>query len=136
MENSAILTVNLLVDSLSGGDKGSTDSLGFFFGPGLPLGFTGSSTPVPSSRFDPVLGLADSFLTDSAGGVGSAFVIVGGERGVPLEADLDSGSCGGGGGVGSLGGAGVLIDKGDFFLGADFWVVLSCGNRSSAGLGN
>ena len=56
---------------------------------------------MPSSLFDPVLGLLDSFLTESAGGVGSAFVMVGGDTGVLLDADLDSDSCGGGG-VGSL----------------------------------
>ena len=82
----------------------------------MPLGFTGSSTPAPNSLFDPVLGPAQSFFTDSTGGVGSAFVMVGGDAGVPLDCDFGSG----GGGVGSPEGAGVDIDKGDFFLGTDF----------------
>ena len=79
------------------------------------MGFTGSSTPAPNSLFDPILGLAQSFLLDSTGGVGSGFVVVGGDAGVPLECDFGSG-----GGVGSPEGAGVDIDKGDFFFGTDF----------------
>lgn len=111
-------------------DHEVTHSLGFFFGPGLPLGFKGSSVPAPSPLFEPVLGLADSFLMTSSLGSGSTFGTDGG-TGVLSESGLDSG-----GGVASLGGAGVDIDRGDFFLGTDFWAIGSCGNRSSDGLGS
>ena len=30
----------------------------------------------------------------------------------------------------------MVIDKGDFFFGTDFGVVVSCGNRSSVDLGS
>ena len=83
----------------------------------MPLGLIGSSTPAPNSLFDPVLGPVQSFFTESTtGGVGSAFVMVDGDAGVPLDCDFGSG----GGGVGSPEGAGVDIDNGDFFLGMDF----------------
>ena len=109
-----------------------TYSLGFFFGPGLPLAFVGSSLPVPSSLFEPGLGLADSFLTGSSLVVSSTLLeIGGGGSGASCESDLDSG-----GGVGSLGGADVDIDNGDFFFGTDFWAIGSCGKRNRDGLGS
>lgn len=109
-----------------------TYSLGFFFGPGLPLAFTGSSTPVPNSLFEPDLGLADSVLTGSSLSLGSTLVeIEGGGNGGSLESDLGSG-----GGVGSLGGADVDIDNGDFFFGTDFWAMGSCGKSNRDGLGS
>lgn len=87
--------------------------LGFFFGPGRARCFTGSSTPAPSGRLSPVLGLEGSFLTVSSLGDGSVFGSIG--AWVSVESDLVS-SCDGG----SSGAANVDLDKGDFFFGTDF----------------
>lgn len=51
--------------------------LGFFFGPGRARCFTGSSTPAPSGRLSPVLGLEGSFLTVSSVGSCSVFGFTG-----------------------------------------------------------
>ena len=96
------------------------------------MAFTGSSIPEPNSLFEPDFGLADSFLTESSPRFDSTLVeIEGGGSGASLESDLDSG-----GGVGSLGGADVDIDNGDFFFGTDLWATGSCGKSNRDGLGS
>ena len=106
-----------------------THALGFFFGPGRAFTFTGSSTPAPSSRFDPVFGLDGSFFTVSSVDEGAVFVATG--AGVSLDSDLGSSWCGRSEGV-----ANVDVDKGDFFFGADFEGADSWGKRNSRALGN
>lgn len=66
------MTLRKWNNDISGSDSRDAYSLGFFFGPGFPLGFGVESVPTPEPRFAPGFGPGKPFFFASSA-VGSRF---------------------------------------------------------------